>query len=134
MDRMPISTEKYVESMCDLSLRGLLPPLAYNVILVVVCLIWAFKARALPDNFNESRYIFLSVCCTLFVWIAFLPTYFSAFYATQKTLLLVVALLLNSFIVLLCLYCPKVYALFYVDEENMHIKMGTSSVLTTPHT
>ena len=125
---MPITTDKYVESMCNLSLEGLVPPLAFNVMLVGVCLLWAFKARSLPDNFNESHYIFLSVCSTLFVWVAFLPTYFSAFYAMQKTLLLVVALLLNSFIILLCLYCPKVYAIFYVEEENMHLKVVSTTV------
>ena len=120
-----------MESMCDLSLQGLIPPLTYNVMLVGVCLIWAFKARSLPDNFNESHYIFLSVCCTLFVWVAFLPTYFSAFYASQKTLLLVVALVLNSFIVLLCLYCPKVYAIFYVGEDKMNLKMITTTSIAS---
>ncbi len=78
-------------------------------------------SRSLPDNFNESWYIFLSVCTTLFIWIAFLPTYFNAFYAYHKSALLALALILNGLVVLICLVGPKVYALFYIEDTDIKI-------------
>ena len=123
--RMPVASEKYVEMLCDLPVSGLIPPLAYNMLLILCCCFYAFKARALPDNFNESRYIFLSVCTTVFLWFAFIPTYFTAFYATQKTLLLACILLLNPTVMLLCLYIPKLYAIYMLDEEQMSLVTGT---------
>ena len=119
---MPVTTQKYVELFCALPLEGVLPPLCYNLFLIVICSIYAFKARTLPDNFNESRYIYLSTATTVFLWLAFIPTYFSAFYAYQKALLLSCILLLNSTVMLICLYLPKLYAIFYIDEETLHIQ------------
>ena len=80
------------------------------------------QARKLPANFNESRYIFVTVCTTIFLWVAFLPTYFSAFYATQKALLLSTMLLMNASVILLCMYFPPVYALYYVQDEQLQLQ------------
>ena len=132
--RMPMITEEYVEMLCDLPIESLVPPLAYNVLLMVCCSVYAFKARALPDNFNESRYIFVSVCTTLFLWLAFIPTYFSAFYSHQKALLLTLILLLNPSVMLLSLYVPKIYAIFYVDEEKMKLSNKMTMISRNPFT
>ena len=129
--RMPVTTEKYVEMMCYLPISSLIVPLAYNLALILCCSFYGFKARALPDNFNESKYIFLSVCTTIFLWLAFIPTYFTAFYATQKTLLLACILLLNSAVILLCLYIPKIYAIYLVDEDNMKISASGTTITTS---
>ena len=126
---MPIRTTKLVELQCDLDLFGMMIPLGYNIFLALLCSILGFLTRKLPDNFNESWYIFVSVCTTLFIWIAFLPTYFSAFYAYHKAILLAFALFLNSGIILACLFGPKVYAIYYVNEEDIKISnfAGTSN-------
>ena len=129
---MPVTSEKYVEMLCDLPISGLIPPLAYNLLLILCCSFYAFKARTLPDNFNESRYIFLSVCTTIFLWFAFIPTYFTAFYATQKTLLLACILLLNPTVMLLCLYIPKLYAIYMVDEDQMSLASNNTHTTMAP--
>ena len=43
-------------------------------------------------------------------------------------MLLALALILNSSIGLLCLYAPKIYAIFYVAEEKMHVRITGTSV------
>ena len=133
MLRMPVATEPFVELLCDLPQMAVVYPLAYNLVLILACLVYAFKSRGLPDNFNDSRYIFLCVCTTLFLWIAFIPSYFSAFYAEQKILLLSFLLLMNSTVILLCLYVPRIYAVIYVDDEKLKININVT-VTVAPST
>ncbi len=68
-----------------------------------------FYTRKLPDNFNESLYIFFSAATTIIVWLAFLPTYFLTHDATYRQLLLPAASLLNVYTMLVGLCFPRVY-------------------------
>ena len=122
--RMQVPTEKHVELFCDLPLEGLLIPLSYNLLLILLCALYGFLTRKLPENFNESWYIFVSVATTMFLWAVFLPTYFSTFYAYHQAALLAFCLILNASITLLCLYVPKLYAIYFVDETQ--IQFGTT--------
>ena len=128
--QMPVPTEEYVELLCDLPLYNLLVPVSYNLLVLLLCAVYGFLTRALPDNFNESWYIFISVTTTLFVWIAFLPTYLVAFYAYHKAALMALALILNSVVTTLCLFAPKLYALFFVADNN--IKVSNFDFAETP--
>lgn len=111
--QMPKSTEPYVELACCVSVQGFVISLAFNVMLVLVCTYYAFKTRSLPDNFNESRYITLSVYTTLVIWLAFVPSYFTTQHASQRLVCMSSALTLNATVILLCLYTPKVYAVYH---------------------
>ena len=102
-------------------IAGILSPLSYNLLLTVISAGLGFLTRKLPDNFNESWYIFVSVCTTLFLWIAVLPTYFTAFYAYHKAILLAFALYLNSTLSLICLFGPKLYAVYYMADTEIKV-------------
>ncbi|XP_064631103.1 metabotropic glutamate receptor 5-like [Lineus longissimus] len=117
--RQPIMIEKRVELTCDLPFYALIIPLCYNLLVVLVAAFFGYKTRKLPENFNESKCIFLSVCSTVFIWIAFMPTYFAAMTAQHKILLLASSLVLNATVIILCLFVTRVYALFYMDEDDM---------------
>ena len=117
--QMPVLTEPYVELYCDRPMPILMTPLIFNLLLLLLCCIFAFLTRKLPDGFNESWYIFLSVSTTLFIWIAFLPTYFLTFYAYHKEALLALALLLNALACIVCLFAPKLYALVYLGDADI---------------
>ena len=119
--QMPVLTEKFVELVCYISLEVLLIPLCYNLFLLLVCALYGFLTRKLPDNFNESWYIFISVTTTLFVWVAFLPTYFTAFYAYHKSALLSLALILNAAVTAVCLFAPKIYAVYYIKDDQIKV-------------
>ena len=125
---MPIPTEKYVELLCELPLVGFLVPLSLNLILLLLCAAYGFLARKLPENFNESWFIFVCVSTTAFMWMVFLPTYFTMFYAYHQAALLAFCLILNACITLLCLYVPKLYALYFVSEDRLKV---TSTMDTT---
>ncbi len=117
--RMKVPTEKHVELFCDLNLESLLVPLGFNLTLILLCAVFGFLTKKLPENFNESWYIFISVSTTTFLWLVFLPTYFSTFYAYHQAVLLAFCLIVNSAITLLCLYFPKIYAIYFVDQEKL---------------
>ncbi len=131
---MPVATEKYVELLCNMTLYSLVIPLSYNLLLLFLCAVFGFLTRALPDNFNESWYIFMSVTTTIFIWIAFLPTYIMAFYAYHKAALLALALILNMSITKLCLFVPKVYVVYFVNEKDIKVTDFKESEFSTTET
>ena len=126
---MPTTTKKYVELSCSQSLRGFLLPLCFNLCLLVTCSVHGFLTRKLPQNFNESWYIFVSMATTIFIWIVFLPTFFTTFYSYHRVALLSLCLILNSFITLLTLYFPKMYAVYFVEESK--IKFETTLAMAS---
>ncbi len=128
--RMKVPIERHVELFCDLPLEGFLAPVAYNLTLIIMSAAFGFLTRKLPENFNESWYIFISVCTTTFLWLVFLPSYFSTFYAYHQAALLAFCLLVNAVITLLCLYVPKIFAVYFVGEEKMTFLFDESSAST----
>lgn len=123
---MPRRNEKIVEMVCNFPVNGYIISLSYNVLLVMICAVYAFKTRQLPDNFNESKCIALCVYTTLVIWLAFFPTYFTTAISYVRTLLLACALLLNSTLTILCLYAPKLYAL---HSNQMGLQTVSSSAI-----
>ncbi|XP_023932767.1 metabotropic glutamate receptor 5 [Lingula anatina] len=116
---MPVKTERFVELYCNIPIEGLIAFLTYNLCLIVVCSVHAFKTRKLPDNFNESRFISMTVYTTLVIWLAFIPTYFTTGKAYYKVILLACALIINDTVALSFLFLPKVYAVLYVDQDTL---------------
>ena len=130
---MRVPTEKHVELFCNLPLPGMLVPLSFVLLLTFGCAVFGFLTRKLPENFNESWYIFISVSTTIFIWIVILPTYFTTFYASFQAALLAVCLLLIASITLLCLYVPKLYAIYFVNENKLSIGTIGNSVIPSTH-
>ena len=123
---MQVSNRKEVELMCDFRLAPFMVCLGYNLFLILFCALHAFLTRKLPENFNESWYIFISVMTTSFIWMVFVPTYFSTFYAHHQAALLAFCLFVNGACTLLCLFVPKVYAIYFVDESNLNIRNSSN--------
>ena len=116
---MPVATRPYVELTCTQGLVPFLLPLCYNIIFILICAVLGYKSRKLPENFNESGFIFISVATTLFAWLVFLPTYFTAAHSHHQMAVLGLCLLINAYITVGCLFGPKVYALYCVDPHTL---------------
>ena len=128
--KMPVITEEFVELVCEQTMFAFLLPLTFNLSLILICLVLGYLSRKLPENFNESRYIFFSVSTTLFTWIVFIPVYFTAFYSLQQVILLALCLLLNAYITLGLLFAPKVYAIYFVKDMNVKFRFTDNSSLS----
>lgn len=62
---------------CKVSEFSLVISLMFNMLLILLCTLYAFKTRKIPENYNEAKYIAFTMYSTCIVWLAFLPIYFS---------------------------------------------------------
>ena len=61
---------------CKTTNFALVMSLMYNMLLIALCTVYAFKTRNIPENFNEAKYIAFTMYSTCIVWCAFVPIYF----------------------------------------------------------
>ncbi len=107
---------QHIELFCNFS-TGFIASCLYNFIIIFICCCFAFKARKVPSNYNESKFIAVSVYSTMLVCLAATPVYTTAIFAKQKVATLCMVLLVNAFLTLSCVYLPKVYAIQFVDHD-----------------
>lgn len=110
-----------VELICHLPLGPFIASLTYNSLLLVACVYCAFKTRKLPDNYNESRFISFCVYSTVIIWLTFIPAYFAVGKAFFEAMFLSLAVLANATLILMCIFVPKVYAVYFVKKEDLHV-------------
>ena len=89
----------------------------YTLTVALLCTYYAFKARGIPDNFNETKYIGFSMYILLLSSLAYYPVAFT-FESWYVTLLSCSTTLVTSFGFLSCMFGPKVYVLFFRPQEN----------------
>ena len=137
-----IGARKFAILQCGISSTATFVSLIYNMILILLCTMYAFKTRKIPDNFNETKYIVFTMYSTCIVWLAFIPIY----YGTNNdikvshwrdnlcaiyTILLLCCLIqvqistlsscisISAAVTLACLFTPKLYICLFQPYKNV---------------
>ena len=90
---------------------------SYFILLSLVCAGYACKARRLPENFNETRYIGSAMYVLLISWVSFYPvdTSLEGFYTT---IVACATALVTAYGILLCVFAPKLFVILLRPEQN----------------
>ena len=73
---------------CAIRDESFLISLVYNMLLIIICTVYAVKTRKIPENFNESKFIGFTMYTTCIIWLAFVPIYFGTLNSYQVSIVL----------------------------------------------
>lgn len=111
---------------CDATAEGIVIPLAYDFILIVLCTIYALKTRNVPENFNEAKFIGFCMYTTCVIWIAFVPIYFES---DAKVITLCLCITFCALETWAFLFIPKMYIIILRPERNNRSFFTTSKTI-----
>ncbi|CAF1233682.1 unnamed protein product [Rotaria sordida] len=119
-----IAYDRLVTLKCHMNKYSFLFSLTYNVLLVLVCTMYAIRTRKVPENFNETKFIGFTCYTTCIIWLAFIPIYFTAYETGRYQVhiaTLCITISLCATVALACLFSPKVYIILLHPEKNMRV-------------
>ena len=117
-----IRVDEYIFFVCkpfdtNIGLALFIAVCVYTLIVAFLCTYYAFKARGIPENFNETKYIGFSMYILLLSSLAYYPVLF-AFESWYVTIVSCTTTLVTSFGMLGCMFGPRIYILFFQSEQN----------------
>uniref|UniRef100_A0A3B4V6H0 G-protein coupled receptor family C group 6 member A n=1 Tax=Seriola dumerili TaxID=41447 RepID=A0A3B4V6H0_SERDU len=103
---------------CDKgSTKFFIAMLGYNAFLALICFMFAFKGKQLPDLYKNANLITISMLLFLIIWILFIPIYLNLV-GKYKRAIESAAILISSYSILGCHLAPKCYIMLFRKEIN----------------
>ena len=115
IDSIGITVEYFCTQHYDTILFILL---GYIGIVALICGVYAFKARKLPETYNEARYTSFAMFIFLLCWMMFIPIYFSTTSKLDRVIIWCYISLVVNIIIFILMYLPKLYTILFKPEEN----------------
>lgn len=93
---------------------------AYPTVLIIVCTVYAVLTRKIPEAFNESKHIGLTMYTTCVIWCAFIPLYYgTGSNVALRITSMSVTISLSASVTVVCLFSPKLYIILIRPERNV---------------
>lgn len=90
----------------------------YNVLLVFICTVYAFRTRKIPSCFNEAKHLGFVMYITLLLLILFIPLYVLDIGDEVYLIALCLNVLLCATSILVVLFGPKLYIILINPSRN----------------
>lgn len=109
--------------VCTVSALSVVVNMCYNLLLMFLCTVFAFKTRSFPRNFNEAKHIGITMYITCSFWIIFIPTYFNTKTSAWRDYIYCSVFILVGSVSLVGLLLPKVaiIVLTNMSRETVHV-------------
>ena len=139
LSRMQIPTEKIVyfsstevHLACSTTTTQILLAQLYNLMLIMICTYYGFKARKIPSNFNEAKSIAFAMYATSVMIIVFLVVFVVLANASsneifQQAIQSYFVVLLGN-VILFCFFAPKLYIVLF-QRESIKTYSQTSEIM-----
>ena len=101
---------------CEVGEVGFAVNLSYVMVLMLLCTVYAFKTRDFPKNFNESKYIGITMYITCAVWTMFFPFYLNTTRSDLQVYLISGAYVIIGLVTLIGLFGQKVFIVYRVTD------------------
>ncbi|XP_020898792.1 extracellular calcium-sensing receptor-like [Exaiptasia diaphana] len=91
----------------------------FLILLSVLCTILAFKSRNFPENYNHAKFVSLAMFTFDMVWLSLMAAYYgSTERGVKQHVIHICAVIFSNFLLLLFIFAPKVYVIFFRPELN----------------
>ncbi|KAJ8026825.1 Metabotropic glutamate receptor 8 [Holothuria leucospilota] len=138
---VPTQEQQFIHQICYSSFPHMAGQLVWKLTVLLVCCVFAFRARHLPANYNQSRFIAFCVFGALIVDIAFAPALFSSSSSDSANLGIYLSLgaIIHSSVVIILIFAVRIYAVYFVDltepsQQSTQQSHSTSNVQPTQGT
>lgn len=91
--------------------------MGYTAVLAITTTFLAYKARNLPENFNETRYIGFSMFTFCVIWLTYIPLYYGTDPAI-KYVFLCFGLIVTGQGALVCMFLNRLRIILFYPEKN----------------
>ena len=115
------NTEYYIkECRADSNTAG---KSCHYLLMAILCALsfvscfFAFKARKLPHNFNEAKYIAFALYVAMISWLTYYPVYLTI-QGKYRDLISCAAAITTASGMLICMFVPKVYIILRYPDRN----------------
>ena len=106
------SAEENLVLECQIESRTYFSSISYVVVLMMLSTVYAFKTRKFPRNFNESKYIGITLYITLATTVLFFAFYLNTHDTIVESALCATGMLLLGLITLLGLFSQRLVVIF----------------------
>ena len=111
-------TEKsFMRNCCDNSGVILVILQCYNLAIALACASMAFRARKLPNAFNEARYITFGTFTYCITWMFAIPLFLSVS-IIEKNDVICAMNIVSNFALFLCFFANKIRVILFLPQKN----------------